>query len=281
VIRSKVAMLQSYDSRFGFQLQPNNTDFRYSTHFKDIYRALHQHQIPVDVISPTVDLSPYKLVFVPAMYILRADVARNLEQFVQTGGTLVVTPRTGVKDDANAVVNYPLPGLLADLCGVTVEDYDSLPANVAQEVEFVIPELSASWPPKARTWCDILTPQNAEVIALYTRDYYAGQPAITRNFYGQGQAIYVGTFGDTQLYSTLLGWLLLDLGIQRTFTAPEGVEVAERWQKDHRILFILNHTTQSQVITLPRQYTKLFNEQSINGYVTVAPHDVLVLMEAE
>jgi beta-galactosidase len=174
------------------------------------------------------------------MYVLTADVVKNLEEFVQIGGTLVVTPRTGVKDDANAVVNLPLPGLLADLCGVTVDDYDALPPTTAQEVQFVIPELSASWPPQARIWCDILCPQSAEVIALYTRDYYAGQPAITRNYIGQGQAIYVGTLGDTPLYMSLLSWLLRDLGIQGTFTVPEGVEVTERWQKDQRILFILN-----------------------------------------
>jgi beta-galactosidase len=194
---------------------------------------------------------------------------------------LVVTPRTGVKDEANAVVNLPLPGLLADLCGVTVEDYDALPLKSTQEVEFVIPELSASWPPPARIWCDVLAPKSAEVIALYTRDYYAGQPAITRNIFGQGQAIYVGTFGDTSLYSTLLGWLQLDIGIQSTFTAPEGVEAAERWHKDQRILFIMNHTAQSQVITLPRQYTNLLAQQPISGYVTLASHDVLVLLEAE
>jgi beta-galactosidase len=178
-------------------------------------------------------------------------------------------------------VNLPLPGLLADLCGVTVEDYDALPTNTAQEVQFVIPELSSSWPPQARIWCDILSPQSAEVIALYTRDYYAGQPAITRNFYGEGQAIYVGTLGDTPLYLTLLSWLLRDLGIQGTFTVPDGVEVTERWQKDRRILFILNHTAQSQIITLPRQYTNLFDEQPISGFVTVASHDVLILMEEE
>jgi beta-galactosidase len=164
---------------------------------------------------------------------------------------------------------------------VTVDDYDVLPANVAQEIEFVLPELSASWPPQARAWCDVLAPQSAEVIALYTRDYYAGQPAITRNDYGQGQVITIGTFGETPLYLTLLSWLLLDLGIQGTFTVPEGVEVAERWQKDQRILFILNHTALAQIIILPRQYTNMLDGQTISGSVTLSPNDVFVLMEAE
>lgn len=280
-VQARVAILQSYDSRFGFQIQPNSPDFNYYQHVKAIYRALFQHQVPVDVVSPTTDLASYQLVFAPAMYVLPKEIAENLKRFVHTGGTLVITPRTGVKDDANAVVNLPLPGLVADLCGVTVEDYDVLPANVAQEIEFVLPELSASWPPQARAWCDVLAPQSAEVIALYTRDYYAGQPAITRNDYGQGQVITIGTFGETPLYLTLLSWLLLDLGIQGTFTVPEGVEVAERWQKDQRILFILNHTAIAQIIILPRQYTNMLDGQTISGSVTLSPNDVFVLMEAE
>jgi beta-galactosidase len=280
-IRSKVAILQSFDSRFGFQIQPNSPDFRYSTHLRDIYRALHKHQISVDVIAPTANITPYKLVFVPAMYVLTDEIVQNLEQFVRVGGTVVVTPRSGVKDNSNAVVNSPLPGLLAEICGVTVVDYDALPKNTSQEVEFVIPELSASWPPQARIWCDVLEPQSAEVIALYSRDYYAGQPAITRNYYGQGQAIYVGTFGDTQLYLTLLNWLLQDLGIQSTFSAPEGVEVTARWQTDQRILFILNHTTLPQMITLPRQYINLLEVQQVSGTISLNAHDVLVLMEIE
>jgi beta-galactosidase GanA len=43
----------------------------------------------------------------------------------------------------------------------------------------------------------------------------------------------------------------------------------------------MNHTAQSQVITLPRQYTNLLAQQPISGYVTLASHDVLVLLEAE
>jgi beta-galactosidase len=277
--RAKVAILHSYDSRFCFQLQPNSLDFRYSKHFQAIYRALHQYPVPVDIIDPTDSLSSYKLIFVPAMYIVTTDIRKNLEEFLRLGGTLVVTPRSGVKDDANAVVNLPLPGLLADLCGITVDEYDALSANTVQEIKFVIPGLSNSLPSKALYWCDILDPKKAEVIAVYTREYYAGQPAITRNTYGQGQVFYIGAFGDTHLYRSLLRWLLLNLGIQRTLSTPDGVEVTERWQKGKRILFILNHTDQPQRVNLPRQYTNIIKEQSISGEVCVDSKDVLILME--
>ena len=36
---------------------------------------------------------------------------------------MLVTPRTGVKDETNTVVNMPLPGHLATVCGIEVEEY--------------------------------------------------------------------------------------------------------------------------------------------------------------
>ena len=279
--RAKAAILLDYDSRFAFQIQSNSQGFHYPEHIKSIYDAFFLNHVPVDIIAPTSDLSSYKLIFAPAIYVLKEEIVDNLKNFANQGGTLVITPRTGVKDKSNAVINIPLPGLLAELCGVTVEEYTVLPDFAVQEIEFVLPALSSSWPPQARIWSDILTPNTAQVIAFYTRDYYAGKPAITMNHLGSGQVIYVGTFGDTSLYLTLLSWLLAEKNIRGTYTVPEGVEVTERWQNEQRIIFILNHTDTAQTITLPRQYTNLMDGQTISGYISLPAYDILIFMESE
>lgn len=62
----------------------------------------------------------------PALHLLTDEVAAHLQNYVAGGGTLVVTPRTGAKDAANVVMNQPLPGLLAEVCGVIVEEYDAI-----------------------------------------------------------------------------------------------------------------------------------------------------------
>jgi len=278
-VKPTVALILSYDSRFAFQIQANNPQFNYAEHFHQVYRAFYNRHVPVDVVSPTADLSAYKLVVAPALHLVTDGIADHLRRFVQAGGVLVVTPRTGVKDDSNAVVNLPLPGLLADLCGVKIEDYDSLPADVSQALEFVRPELATVHPPSARVWCDILTPDGAEIVARYTRDYYAGKPAITLNRLGTGRVVYIGTFGDAQLYETLSCWLLGLAGVRRMVTAPAGVEVAERWQGDRRLLFVLNHTEREQEVTLDCCYTDLLSDsQVLQGTVAIGPREVLVLI---
>lgn len=278
-VKAKVAILHSYDSRFAFQIQPNNSSFHYGEHVTQVYHALFNRNITVDVVSPQADLSDYMLVIAPALHVLDEAVAGRLDQYVQAGGTLIVTPRTGVKDKANAVVNLPLPGLLAEVVGTTVADYDSLAAGISQSVKFVIPELAKLDSVKAHGWCDILAPKNAEVIARYTNDYYAQQPAITLNRHGKGQAIYVGTFGNEALYQALFDWLLQKLNLRGVMTCPSGVEVTERWQShsEQRLLFVLNHLEQPQRIKLDVSYTNLLDGNTLSGEVEIDPHGVLIL----
>jgi beta-galactosidase len=279
-IKPVMAILLSYDSRFAFQIQPNNPQFNYPDYFRWLYRAFYRYRIPIDVIAPTGDLSAYKLVVVPALYVLSPAEADNLKRFVQNGGVLVVTFRSGVKDKTNTVVDQPLPGLLAELCGVEVEEYDSLAADMSNGVEFVLPELASAGTIPVGVWCDVLKPNGATVVARYTQDYYAGQPAITLNRFGRGQVVYIGTLGDDNLHLPLAGWLLNLAGLKPGLDVPAGVEVAERWQGNQRLLFVLNHTQHEQQVKLARRYRNIVNgAETLEGNVSLPPREVLILVE--
>jgi len=279
VARPAVAMLLSYDSRFAFQIQPNNSEFSYANHFHQLYSAFYQQHVPIDIVDPSADLSAYKLVIAPALHVVPASLAENLTRFVRAGGVLVITPRSGVKDATNAVVELPLPGLLADLCGITIEEYDSLPAAASQELQFVLGALADRPPERVWVWCDILAPTSAEIIACYASDYYAGKPAITINSFGAGQAIYIGTVGEPSLDQTLADWLLGLAGIERRHGVPSDVEVTARWLDERRLLFVLNHTDRQQVVPLDGSYSDLLNDKAVRHSAVVDPRDVLVLLE--
>jgi beta-galactosidase len=279
-VMADVAILQSYDSRFAFQIQPGNPQFNYASHVTEIYQAIFGNNVSVDVVAPQSELSGYKLVIAPALHVLSEAIADNLKNYVHSGGTLVVTPRTGVKDGHNAVVNLPLPGLLSDVCGIKVDEYDSLfdPSlgGIPQSVKFNIPELESIAPVPARIWCDILDPGKARVLAHYTADYYADRAAVTLHSYGKGQAIYVGTFGDRTLFQALFGWLLPQLHIAGKLTISEGLEVNERQSGDRRLIFILNHKSTPQTFSLPDNTINIVNGDMCGGEVTIVPHDVMI-----
>jgi beta-galactosidase len=271
--RSQVAMILSYDSRFAFQIQPNNHRFSYHDHFHHIYRSFYGRHTSMDIVSPHADLSAYKLVVAPALHLVTDGIADNLKRFVQAGGTLVLTQRTGVKDESNAVVNQRLPGLLADLCGVEVDDYDSLSSHMQNEIEFFIDGTCVP----VGVLCDILKPTSATVVAQYRKDYYAGKPAITVNQYGAGRVVYIGALGDGQLYDHLAAWLLNSIDVSNGLRAPTGVEVTQRTQGDKKLHFVLNHTNSPQTIHLESHYTNLIGRKQLQGNVQLEPYDVLIL----
>lgn len=278
--KSQVAMILSYDARFAFQIQPNHPRFHYSEHFQQIYRAFYQQHASVDIASPSADLSSYQLVIAPALHLVDDEIAKNLKDYVQAGGILVVTPRTGVKDEFNTVVNQRLPGLLSELCGVEVEEYDSLSSTMQNQVEFTFPELPSICVP-AGILCEILKPVSASVIAWYRQAYYADKPAITLNQFGAGRVIYIGAVGDQQLYEIVAKWLLDTTGLQNTFIVPPGVEVSQRVNGEKTFHFVLNHTDRPQTLYLENHFTNLLSKQRLQGEMQLNPFDVIILDRSE
>ncbi len=280
-VRSSVAIMLSYDSRFAFQIQPNNPRFSYAEHFHQIYQAFYQQYASMDIISPNADLSSYKLVIAPALHLVTEDIAENLKRYVQLGGTLVVTQRTGVKDESNMVVNRRLPGLLAEICGVEVEEYDSLSSQMQNGVEFTIPELADNDCISVGVLCDILKPVGAITVAHYTQDFYAGKPAITLNQFGNGRAVYVGAVGDTQLYDVLAKWLFGITNAQESFGISSDMEIARRIQGEKSLYFLLNHSDSPQTVRVTHPSQNLLNQMELIGEVQILPRDVLILVSDE
>jgi beta-galactosidase len=278
--RSQVAMVLSYDTRFAFHVQPNHADLNYTDLFASYFVALHRRNVSVDIVPPAGDLSGYRVVVAPALHVLDQETAENLRRYVENGGTLLTTARSGVKDEANAVVNMPLPGLLAETCGVEVDEYDVLPADVDLPLALELPGLGTDAPAAhARLWCDVLTPVGAQVMARYQGEYYAGRAAITLNRFGQGQAVYVGTIGDATLHDLMVGWALEMSSVSRTLVTPDGVEAAARWKDGIQLLFVLNHSDSPEEVILPAQMVDLLTGKAAQGQVTLAPKGVMILRE--
>ena len=277
-VKPRVAIMQSYDTRFAFQVQLNNPRFGYESHIQDIYRGFFNHQVPVDIVSEKDPLIGYKLIVVPAMYVLTEITATNLEKFAASGGVVVFTPRTGVKDEDNKVVNKKLPGLVSKMAGVEIEDYVSMAVDEDSEIQFGLSNLEEEF--TASLWADILTPTTAITVARYSQKYYADQASVTINAFGRGKVIYLGTFGDQKFYKDVTKWFLEVAGIKSLLPEiPEGVEISERWQGDQRLIFMLNHTADPKEINLDSEYTDLLHDKSIFGTIILKPYEVLILSD--
>ena len=206
------------------------------------------------------------------------ELVGKLTQFVQAGGILITTFRSGVKDWNNAVTEKTLPGELSELMGIEIEEYDSIygdaPIGITMELEGQ--ELEGN----ACTWSDVIVPRTAQVLAKYSTEYYAGKAAVTQNAFDKGEAIYVGTRLDADLTSRLIDYVLVKAGVAHGALAETGIETAIREKDGMRLLFLLNHEPNTQTAVLPNDYVDVLTETPMTGKIELEPYEVTVLREA-
>jgi beta-galactosidase len=197
----------------------------------DVARALHgalwRSGVMCDVVAPDTDLSSYRLVVVPAVYLLSGAVATALRSCVADGGTLVVTFCSGIADETHRIWLDGYPGALRDVLGIRTEEFH--PLQPAESVALSgSPSADSAW--TGRLWTERLRSEGAAVLATYASGDLAGLPAVTRHSFGAGTAWYLSTLLSDDALTTLLGSIAREAdGIP--LRSP-GVSVTLRRAKD-------------------------------------------------
>ncbi|MEH3158106.1 MAG: beta-galactosidase [Sphingomonas taxi] len=235
---ARVAMLFSYDSRWAIDLQRHHRDFDPIKQFVAWYRPLRLGSQGVHVLPTSADLSGYPLVVAPALNVMTDAEAAHLAAYVRGGGHLVLGPRSGMKDDANALWPQRQPGPLAALLGAHVEQYYALDAPV--------PLAGESGSDTATIWAETLAPDRADVTvqARYapSNGWLDGKPAIVTRRVGKGRITYVGAWLEPEGMTRLASRLLAEAGIAPVLpNVPDTLEVMERSGAGRRTLILINH----------------------------------------
>lgn len=274
-VNNAVALLFSHDQHNAFRIQPQSDDFDYLLNFRTLHKAFLRLGVGTDVINTDQDLSAYKVVVAPYLFLEDPALIAKLEQFARDGGTVLLTTRTGVKTGLNICQPQRLPGQLAALAGLTVEEYDP----VGRDTQSII--LRNNRHIACAQWCDVIHPGTATAYAYYASEYYSGSPAITVNAFGKGQAFYIGTVLSLEGYITLLQEILADEALPTALPLPEGVELAIREKDGQRIQFLMNLTNQPMSIVLPERGQRcLLTDQPLGGYQLLQPGEVHISVSA-
>jgi beta-galactosidase len=196
------------------------------------HRALLRVRLPGESVSADADLSDYKLVIAPTAYIADEQLAHSLQQFAEAGGTVLLGVRSGFKTRANQVTARPVPGVLRDLAGITIQDWHSLPPCIGYALRADIPALAGP----AMVWAEALEPASAslssgdaglQILAQYTDGPFSGAAALTAQRVGAGQALYLGWYPNDRQAEALLAYLASQAGLSPIAALTEGL-VASR-----------------------------------------------------
>jgi len=285
--KSDVAILCSYDNIWATDMEKDDYGRNSLDDMLSVYKGLWLNHIPVDIVEPYHDLTKYKVLFTPFTYIMSEQNALRLKEYVNNGGILISDARLAVKNEYNGIFSEPLPGLLTELFGITVDDFDLVESSENRKISCMreapilkCREVSPS------AFVEALGILSADVIAVHKGAWLDGKPAITMNEYGKGKAIYVGTFFSTELIDMMAKDFINNGLIQPIATLNDTqVEIISRCGRDFSLLFIINHSDSYKKVEIYLKKTcnveEIFNRQSFKTNILkfeLKPDDVKVLI---
>jgi len=220
------------------------------------YLPLWRRGLGVDVVRSAASLEGYKLAIAPMVHMLLPGVAESWRRYVEGGGVLLATYLTGYVGPSTLCLRGGWPGAgLRELFGVWNEEIDTLFDDMPQGVKLRGGALTGA--PEvlsAGVYCERLHAESAEILGVYTEQFYAGEPALTRRPVGDrgGQAWYLGTRLDEPGLDGLTATLLDEAGVTPVLPepAPEGVMARRRIAGDEGYLFLLNFKRDRQTVAV-------------------------------
>ncbi len=245
-----------------------------------IYDTLYGMNVECDFLWPeSENFGQYKVLIVPALYAAPDTLLERLNQYVQDGGSLLATFKTGFANENVKVSHETQPHILSRSLGIKYHQF-TFPRGV--KISGKIAEESGDREVKA--FMELLEPDSAEVLAFYDHYNWKSYAAVTKNEYGKGKAVYVGCMTGNTVLERLLDDLLKEAGVER---AGERFPVIVRKGKNdfgRTIRFYLNYSAQRQTADCgPSDSRELLSGRELKRRETfvIEPWGVKILEEKQ
>ncbi|GHH86987.1 beta-galactosidase [Streptomyces capitiformicae] len=226
------------------------------------HRALWEAHLTTAFAHPEHDLSVYKLVVVPQLYLLTDAAIENLLAYVRSGGTLVCGFLTGIADEDDRVRPGGMDVRLRELFGIrTLHEWWPLDPGETVECDGF----------RGTLWSEeIEAAGDADVVVPYKGGELDGLPAVLR----KGRAWYVSTLPEPSELRGLLARVAADTGVRPVLDGlPDGVEAVRRGE----VLFVLNHGRDEVMVGVPGTYRDLLTGAQVTGSLSLGRYGVAVL----
>lgn len=262
----EVALAYSFDSFIASHPNgPSNTTLQYfkpaySEQVLGAFTPLFRDNIDTAIVNVGhADLSSYKLVVIPADYLMDAASAKAIRDYVENGGTVLMTAFSAKVDEHGNWFNTPLPGRLNDVFGLRTSAF----YNSDSELKF---ELNGRVIQSGIHRYEVLEPSTATVLSRFT-NLPSHPPAVTINKFGKGYAIYLATQSNAPAVGPVLRYLFNTTGVKPGPKTPPRVYARV---VDGRTLYV-NTTQEEKEIPIPGRKRGIISNHVYDGSIVLGP----------
>jgi len=185
--KRKTAFLWSHENLWDLENQKQSAEWN-TWSLRNKYTAgVKSAAAPMDFIGEVDDFTKYPFMVAPAYTLISETLVQKWTEYVNAGGHLILSCRSGQKNKAGQFFEAPLAGPIQNLIGASVAYNDML---VAPEKGWVkMGTQKFDW----NVWSEILQPNvGTETIATYDNQYYKGSAAAITRKLGKGSVTYIG-----------------------------------------------------------------------------------------
>lgn len=217
--QARVAILVSNEALTAMKYFPLPEGVSYNDVMRWLYDSLYEMNVECDFLYPqSENLEDYDLIVVPALYAAPDELLQRLNRYVEEGGHLVVTFKSGFCNDMVKVSHERQPHFLSECCGITYNQF-TIPENVTFSPEvFDLPEEDR----KLHCWMELVVPTEARVLAWYQHPAWGKYAAVTENCFGKGRATYLASMMEKTALKRIL---------------RRALEKAELWETEQQAQF--------------------------------------------
>lgn len=235
---------------------------------------IYERSALIDFRPPGADLSQYRMLFVPSLYLVSKGDGQNIVDFVHQGGTSVISFWSGIVDENDRVHNGPYGGPLRPIMGCDVVDVAPLPASTSLPLE---------WEDGSRTcasfWLDICDQRDGHPLARVADGPWKGRPVVLETTYGSGRALYLGARLDRPGMDKVFDRAGTPASPWPAPLSP-GLERLQRAKGDDMLDFVINHSDRERSVDLKGPGTDLITGRAVPQRFTLGPWGLMIVRSA-
>ncbi|MCF2717240.1 beta-galactosidase [Paenibacillus sp. UKAQ_18] len=259
-----------------------SSPLNYNDIVRRLYDELYKLNIATDIVHPgTESFEDYDLLIVPVLYSAPDALLEKLNRYVEKGGHVVYTFRSGFTDEHVQVRTSRQPGVISEACGIHYSLFVQPKKVTLKNNPFeVAPEDN-----QVDTWMELITPTTAEVLAYYDHPHWGKYAAITQNRYGQGTATYIGCVVSPAVIRELFSSVAKKAGVwglDQEASYPIIVKSGTN-ELGRTIRYYFNYSEQAGSVVYPHGDGKeLIGEHAVTQgqTLTLEPWGVIIIEEA-
>ena len=269
-LQAEVGLAFSFPSQIASSYFPEQQD----NQLQACFNLFYWRNMDARIVEISRSILNYKLLFIPGISVMDELTANKILDFVNNGGTVVMTSNSAIVDETGQVFATTRPGRLNDVFGIRIGSYEETEAlNELSRKSYKGKKIEFTFAGKAidteSARFDIIEPKGAEAIGSITsldKDY----PIMTVNKYGKGKAIYVGLPANADVLNPLLDQLINELSIKKGPDVPTGV-MARQIDKNH--FLYLNVSGETKEIQMKGNSRSILFDKDYKGNFTIAPYE--------